>query len=218
VISGEDFTRRTLRVILARGVGRVPYLLTRCLALWLAAGVGVLVVTLLAAAAGPYVHARAVHDPISLEGLGEALVVAVRAWVACLPFIVATLFWAVLARRAGPAMGVGVGLHALEFLNGFVLPIVAVALAGAGDVQVPPIWRVQLQVMSVTLGHSADVFVNWGSPFMMKGIFIGALGLGGGSLLPTTPWRAVAFLAGYSILPLGGAMWVLHRRDVTYGT
>jgi ABC-type transport system involved in multi-copper enzyme maturation permease subunit len=226
VMGAEDFSRRTLRSILARGIGRTRYLVARCLALWLAAGVGLLTVTLLAAAAGPYVHARVTDDPISLTELpsatSAALSVSVRAWLACLPFIVATLFWAVLGRRSGPAMGIGIGLHAFEFLNGFVLPIVALAAAGGGE-GVPLVWRWQLRVFSVTLGYNADVLLNWGSPFQRTSIMeaLGAastMELGADALLPTSPWRAMAFLAGYTALFLGWAMWILHRRDLTYET
>jgi ABC-type transport system involved in multi-copper enzyme maturation permease subunit len=186
-----------------------------------------LAVALLSAVGGLYVHAQVSDDPISLEGLGEALLFVVRAWVTCLPFIIATLFWAVLARRSGPAMGVGIGLHFFEFLNGFVLALMAVALAGASDAQVPLFWRGQMRLLSVTLGHNADVFLYWGSPFMkafstatveQKALLASASTLDGGALLPTTPWRAVAFLAGYAILFLGWATWALRRRDVTYGT
>ena len=223
VMGGEDFTRRTLRGILTRGVGRGRYLMARCLAVWLAAGVAVLAVALLAAAGGPFVHAQVTDEPIAMEGLGDALLVAGRAWLACLPFIIATLFWTVLARQAGPAMGVGIGLYFFEFLNGFVLPIVALALAGAGGGEVPLIWRLQLRVLGATVGYNADVFLNWGSPFQRVSI-MEALGsastmeLGGETLLPTTPWRAMAFLAGYAVLFFGLALWILRRRDVTYGT
>ena len=223
VMGGEDFSRRTLPSILVRGVGRGRYLLARCLALWLAAGLAVLAVALLAAAAGPVVHAQVTGDPIAMEGLSEALLVVVRVWLACLPFVIATLFWAVVARQAGPAMGVGIGLHCLEFLNGFVLPIVAIAFAGATDGKLPLIWRWQLRVFGVTLGYNADVFLNWGSPFQRVSIMqalgtASTMGLGGETLLPTTPWRAVAFLAGYAVLFFGLAMWILRRGDVTVGT
>ena len=72
----------------------------------------------------------------------------------------------VLARRAGPAMGVGIGLHFYEFLNGLILPIMAVALAGADGATASGIWRWQLRVLSVTLGYNADVLLHWGAPFM----------------------------------------------------
>ena len=227
VMGAEDFTRQTLRSILSRGVGRVDYLMTRCLALWLAAGVGVVAITLLAAASGPYVHAHVTDDPISLQGLGEALLVVVRSWLACLPFVVATLTLAVLARHAGPALGVAIGLHFYEYLNGFVLPILAMALAGASNADVAPVWRWQMGLHSVTVGYNADVFLNWGSPFMRaffasrpeaKVLFVNLTDLGNDTLLPTTPWRAVSFLAGYTVLFLAWAMWILYRRDVTYGT
>ena len=78
----------------------------------------------------------------------------------------------------------------------------------------------QVRLYSVMLGYSADVFMNWGSPFIKAVLAVttpSSLEFDGGSLLPTTPWRAVAFLAGYTVLFLGGTMWIHHRRDVTYG-
>jgi ABC-type transport system involved in multi-copper enzyme maturation permease subunit len=217
VAGGEDF-RRMLRSLLAQGVGRSDYVLARCLTLWLATGVGIAIVVVLAAVGGLYVHHQVTDDAISLEGLDEPLLVAVRAWLACLPFVIATFFWVVLARQAGPAMGVGIGLHAFEFLTGLVMPIFAIAFARG--VQVPPIFLWEARLLSVTLGYNADIFLNWGSPFMNAILASGVMGLGldGGTLLPTAPWRAVAFLAGYTVLFLAWAMWILHRRDVTYGS
>ena len=109
-----------------------------------------------------------------------------------------------------------------------MLPIVALAMVSAGGGEVPLIWRWQLRVLSITLGYNADVLLHWGSPFMRafsastaeaKSLFATSLAeLSGGSVLPTTPWRAVAFLAGYTLLFLGWAAWILHRRDVTVAT
>lgn len=227
VVSGEDYTRRTVRSILVSGVGRVPYVLGRCLSLWLVTGMGVVTIAVLAAAAGPFVHARAVGDPIVLEGLGEALLVSVRAWVACLPFIAVSLFWATVGRQPGLALGLGIGTHFFAFGWGFVLPMIAIALGGTANADVPLVWRGHLRAFSLTLGYNADVLLYWGSPFMKafgaatpegKLLFLQTIELGSGSLLPTTPWRAVAYVAGYTVLFLGGALWVLYRRDVTYGT
>jgi ABC-type transport system involved in multi-copper enzyme maturation permease subunit len=219
VMGGEDFSRRTLPSMLTRGVGRGRYLAARCLALWMVAGLAVLVVALLAAIAGPVVHALVTDGPLTVEGLGEALLVVVRVWLACLPFVTATLFWAVLGRQTGPALGVGIALHGWGYLNGFVIPILALAAAGAGSGALPSVWRWQVRLFSVTLSYNADVFVNWGSPFQ-RGSIIRAMGsastipLGADTLLPTTPWRAAAFLAGYAALFLGLAVWILRRRDV----
>ncbi len=217
VMGGEDFGRRTLRLILARGVRRSDYLLAHTLVLWLAAGVAMVVVTSLAAVAGPFVHRRVSDDPISLSGLGDALLWVLRCWATYLPFIVATLFWAILARNAGPALGLGIGLRVYEFLSGFAIPIFAAILALANSTKVPFIFRWIIRVYSVTLGHNADVFLNWGAPFLMDPIFIAnTLGLGDKTLLPTTPWRATAILMGYLVLFLGWAIWILRRRDITY--
>jgi len=227
VVSGEDYTRHTMRSILVKGTGRAAYLLGRCLSLWLVSGVGMLAVVLLAVVVGPFVHARAIGTEIVLDGLGEELLVAVRAWLTCLPFVAMTLFWATLGRQPGLAMGVGIGTHSIAFLYGFVMPIIAIPLGAMPSADVPAIWRGQLRAYSLFLGYNTDVLLYWGSPFMRafgavsaeaKLLFAQSLELGRGSLLPTTPWRAAAFVAGYTALFLGGALWVLYRRDVTYGT
>lgn len=214
VMGGEDFTRRTLPSILIRATSRGHYLIARCLALWLAAGVAVLTVTLLASIGGPFIHARVTEDPISLEGLGEALFCALRAWLICLPFIIATLFWAVLARHVGPAMGVGIVLHFIEFLMGFVIPMIAIIIAKGAEV--PLVYRWQVRLFSISLGYNADVFLYWGSPFMKMASTGSTMELGSETLLPTTPWRAVAFLVGYAGIFLMWSIWIFRRRDVTY--
>ena len=157
-------------------------------------------------------------SPISftLEEIGTELLGAVRVWLACLPFIIATFFWVVLARQAGPAMGVGIGLHLFEYLNGLVLPIIA--LATASGAEVPLFYRMQVRLLSFSIGYNADVLLYWGSPFGEVGFFSSAMELGGDTLLPTIPWRAVAILTGYTVLFLGWAMWILRRRDMTYGS
>jgi ABC-type transport system involved in multi-copper enzyme maturation permease subunit len=212
VMGGEDFARGTLRSLLTRGVGRGRYLMARCLTFWFVAGVGVLAVTLLAVASGPYVHSQATDDPISLEGLGKALLIPVRLWLACLPYITATLFLVVLARQAGPVVGVGIGLRAIEILFGLVLPIIEILIASGADM--PLIFRLEAKLFSVTIGYSADIFLNWGRSFAEAALTASKIGLD--SNLPASPWRAVAFLAGYTILFLGGATWIFRRRDVTY--
>lgn len=206
VMGGEDFSRRTLRVILARSPGRWGYLAAHCLALWLASGLAILLIALLAAIAGPFLHARVSEAPLALAGLGQALLSVLRAWIAGLPFIAVTLFWVVLGRSAGPALGVGIGLHAFEAINGLLLP--ALALVVARGAAMPGIYQWQARLYSLMLGFNAEVFMHWGSPFSVD--------LGDNKLLPTDPWRAAAFLLGYTFVFLGWASWVLSRRDITY--
>jgi ABC-type transport system involved in multi-copper enzyme maturation permease subunit len=218
VMTGEDFYRRTLRSILVRGVGRTQLLLTRCIVLWLATGVGVAVIVVLAAVAGPYVHAQVTDDPVSLEGLGDALLSALRAWLTCLPFVVTTLFLAVLARHAGPALGMGLGLHFIEIFVGAFLPAVEAIYAATGA-DVPLVFRWLGSILGVMLGYNADVVLHWGPPSGIAQGLVKALGdAGEQALVPTAPWRAVAFLAAYTLLSLGLAVWVFRRRDLTYGS
>lgn len=219
VFGGEDFSRRIIPVILTRGVRRSDYVIARTLSLWLAIGVAVAIIMVLAAAWGPFVHQQVTDDPISLDGLGDALLWVLRSWITCLPFIVVVLFWAVLARNMGPALGVGIGLRALEYLYGLVMPIFAViANADPTGEAVPWIYLLQIKVFSYSLGYNSDLFLSWGAPFTRDAIFVtGTLGLGSDTFLPTTPERGLVFMVGYTILFFGWTMWIFHRRDVRFG-
>ncbi|MDY7080439.1 MAG: ABC transporter permease subunit [Chloroflexota bacterium] len=218
VMAGEDFARRTLRAFLVRGVGRTRFLLTRCLVLWLVTGVGVVIVIVLAAAGGPYVHGQITDDPISLAGLSDALLFALRAWLTCLPFVAATLFWVVLAQHAGPALGVGIGLHFIELLVGTMLPGMVAIFALTGT-DVPWFVRWQGKLLGVMLGYNANVVLHWGPPGGETRDMVQALTDSGGPVIvPTDPWRGVIFLIGYTLLSLGLAAWIFYRRDVTYGS
>jgi len=184
-------------------------------------GMAVVIIMALAAAWGPFIHPQVANDPISLEGLGDALLWVLRSWITCLPFIVAVLFWAVLARNMGPALGVGIGLHTLEYLYGVMIPIMAIIFANADPTgeAVPWIYRLQIKLYSITLGYNADVFLSWGAPFTRDAMFIaGTQGLSGETFLPTAPMRVLAFMVGYTVVFFGWTMWLFRRRDVTYGT
>jgi len=220
VFGGEDFSRRTIPVILTRGVSRRNYLIGRTLVLWLAMGMAVVTIMALASACGPFIHQQVTDDPISLEGLGDALLWVLRSWLTYLPFIVAVLYWAVLARNMGPALGVGIGLHTLEYLYGLVLPFIATVFANvdpSGEA-VPWFYHIQIKVFSLTLGYNSDLFLNWGAPFSRDAVFItSTLGLSGDTLLPTTPWRGLTFMVGYTVVFLVWTIWLFRRRDVRCG-
>ena len=66
------------------------------------------------------------------------------------------------------------------------------------------------------LGYNADVVLHWGPPGEVARGVVEALG--GQLFIPTDPWRGVVFLTGYTLLSLGLAVWIFHRRDVTYGS
>jgi ABC-type transport system involved in multi-copper enzyme maturation permease subunit len=216
VATGEDFSGRTLRALLARGVGRAQYVLARTLALWLATGVTMAAITLLAALGGLYTHTQATDDPISLAGLGEALLYPLRAWLTCLPFVAIIVLWVVLARQAGPALGVGLSIHFLEYFMGLMLPFFVVSQTG---VEMPWFFRVEGKILAVTPGYNASVFLYWGPPVSIMPQLVDALRAAGATFtVPIDPWRAVAFLVGYTVVSLGLAMWVLRRRDITYAS
>jgi hypothetical protein len=217
VWAGDDFARGTLCSQLARGVGRAGYLVANVGSLSVATGAAVLAVVLLSAALGPALHNRVSDAPIALDGLPEALAVAGRVWLASLPFVIATLFWVVLGRRAAPAAGVGLPIRFLEFGGAHMFPIL-VAAARLGGQQLPAIYSVLVRLYSVTLGFGAETFIHWGAPIIKPAGGVGATELVDTALLPTSPWRGAALLVSYSALFLGWAVWILRRRDLTRET
>jgi ABC-type transport system involved in multi-copper enzyme maturation permease subunit len=219
VMGGEDFTRRTLQNFLSRGIGRVKYTTARCLSLWIAGGMGIFILVVLAAIIGLFTHDQVTTDPISLKRVGNTVLMVIRTWLTFLPFIIATLFWAVLARNPGPAMAVGIGLHTLEFLNGFVIPFIAVVFGNLSGSEIPWFYQIQVRIFSISLGYNADVFLNWGAPFSKDPLFVAkTLGLSDASLLPSTPLRSgiilIIFVALFPVWIIG----ILQRRDVSYGS
>jgi ABC-type transport system involved in multi-copper enzyme maturation permease subunit len=214
VVTGEDFSRQTLRPTLARGASRTHFVLAYTFSLWLAAGTAMALVAVLAAVAGPFIHYSVTDDPVTWEGLGEILLTAARAWLACLPLIAATLFWAVLGRSAGPAVGVGIGLRSLEMLTVRLVPPLAAALAASGS-GVPLFIRLLEDLIGLMVGYNAELILTWGTPAALSAGFVEALNASGGQVhLATDPWRGLVFCAGYTLLFAGMAVWVLRRRDV----
>ncbi len=215
VMVGEDFSRRTLRTILSHGVQRSSYLLVRCLALWFSVGLALLLIAIIAGVAGIFVHGAVSDDSITLVNLGQALIVLPRAWFSCLPFVTVTIFWAVLARHAGLALGVNIAIHALERLTALFVPAVLIPLSSIQNsgAEIPAplrLFEIQSRVLNISLGYNAEVFVRWGSLFAAQ--------IRDATLLPDSPWRAAGFLGFYTVLFLGWAIWILHRRDVTYAS
>jgi ABC-type transport system involved in multi-copper enzyme maturation permease subunit len=207
VIGSEDFGRRTLHPILARGVRRSTYLLARCLAVWLAYGAGLAAIAILAVLSGLAIHSRVASEALTFSGTGAALLQVVRAWLAGLPFITLTLIWAVLARNAGPALGVGIGLHFLEYFCAFMLPAFTLALSEVGTMPRLALWA--LRLFSLSPNYNAEMLLNWGPSMLLERV--------SKYLLVTDPWMSTLLLAVYTLLSLGLAIWSLSRRDVVYG-
>lgn len=224
VIVGEDFTRHTLRTVLSRGLSRTRFLLLRCLALWLVTGAALLIITIVAIAIGPTIHSQLTSESISLAGLGNALLTVLRSWLTYLPFIAVTVFWTVLARNAGPAMGLGIILHTFGILFGFALPAMMLPFMAVdpNTVELPFFFNLLeflSKILSITLGYNAEIFMNWGPPSHLNPEYLASLvGVEGREFLPTSPWRAAAFLASYVILFLGWSLQTIRKRDITYSS
>lgn len=220
VMGGEDFSRRTLSPILARGVGRGRYLLARIFAFWTAMGAALLLVMLLATVAGPWFDAQVgasqgTATMPALELAVRTVLVGLRTWIASLPYIAVTLFWVVLAWQPGPAMGVGIGLRTFELLAKLFVPVFSMFANGEGALR---IFAVTIRAFTATVGYNAEILMNWGGGMtMIEGAEIAAK-LNSGFLLPTDPWRAGAILAVYLVVFTSLSIWILGRRDVGYGS
>jgi ABC-type transport system involved in multi-copper enzyme maturation permease subunit len=216
VMGGEDFSLRTLSPILARGVGRGRYLLARILALWTAMGAALLLVMLVAAVTGPWFDAK-VGDPggiaatPALELAAQTALVGLRTWIASLVYIAVTIFWVVLARQAGPAMGVGIGLRTFELLGGLFVPAFSLLANVEGILRIFPL---TIRIFTATVGYNAEILMRWGEQVtLIEGAEIIAE-VNSGFILPTDPWRAVAILGGYLVVFTALSVWILSRRDV----
>ena len=220
VMGGEDFSRRTLSPILARGVGRGRYLLARILAFWTAMGAALLLVMLLAAVGGLWFDAQvgAPEGTTTVPALELAVRTALaglRTWIASLVYIAVTLFWVVLARQAGPAMGVGIGLRTFELLGSLFVPAFSLLANAEGILRIFPLI---IRIFTATVGYNAEILMRWGEQVtLIEGVEI-LLDLNSGFLLPTDPWRAVAILAIYLLAFTSLSFWILSRRDVGYET
>jgi ABC-type transport system involved in multi-copper enzyme maturation permease subunit len=220
VMGGEDFSRRTLSPILARGVGRGRYLLARTLAFWIAIGAALLLVMLLAAIGGLWIDAQLgapqeTATKPALELAARTLLVGLRTWIASLAFIAATLFWVVLARQAGPAMGVGLGLRTFELMGGLFVPAFSLLANSEGILRIFPFI---LRIFTVTVGYNAEILMRWGEQVtLIEGAEI-LLEQNNGFLLPTDPWRAGAILVIYLVVFTFLSHWILGRRDVGHET
>jgi ABC-type transport system involved in multi-copper enzyme maturation permease subunit len=214
VMGGEDFSRRTLSPILARGVGRGRYLLARILAFWTAMGIALLLVTLLAAVGGLWIDAQvgAPGETATTPALEhtQILLLGLRTWIASLVFIAAILFWVVLARQPGPAMGVGIGLRTFELLGGLFVPAFSLLANVEGILRIFPL---TIRIFTATVGYNAEILMRWGEQVaLIEGAEIIAE-LDNGFLLPTDPWRAVVILTIYLLVFTSLSLWILSRRD-----
>ena len=220
VMGGEDFSRRTLSPILARGVGRGRYLLARIIAFWTAMGAALLLVMLLAAITGPWFDAQVgtpqgTTSTPALELAARTALVSLRTWIASLPYIVVTIFWVVLARQPGPAMGVGIGLRTFELMGKLMVPLFSLLATGEGALL---IFEVILRAFTATVGYNAEILMTWGRGVtMIEGTEIIA-DLNSGFILPNDPLWAMAILAVYLIVFASLSVWILRRRDVEYET
>ncbi len=215
VLGGEDFSRRTLRSVLARGVQRSAFLIARILAIWAAVGLALILVLIIASVIGIFVHKQVADGPIALANFWNSLFVLPRVWLSCLPFITVTLFWTVLARQAGPALGVNIAILAFERLTVLFVPAVLIPLSSirnsGGEIPSPlRLFEIQSRLLSASLGYNAEVFVRWGSLFVHQ--------ISEATILPDSPWRAAAFLVGFTILSMTGAIWILLQRDIAYAS
>lgn len=186
----SEYSWGTIRTILPRGAGRMPFLTAKLITLVL-----FLVVVTLVGSASVFGAAALVTQLGDLDSsLGdnfavESVLAIGRTALAILPYMALTFFVTVRFRSEGA--GIGIGLAVL-FLEGAV----AALLGAAGGV-----------VRDV----ANTVFISRGVESLMS-----AHALNPNPDLPD-PWIGALVLTAYSVVFVAIAYWVFKRRDITTG-
>lgn len=193
---GSEFGSGTIRTILPRASGRLPFLLAKLAAMVLFTALAVLIGYVAGLGASAVVT--------SLEDLNggfgpnvvlQTLAALGRTVFVMLPYL--ALAFAVAVWTRSTAAGIGVGLAVL-FLEGLITGLIGLA-GGAFD---------RIGEFLLAENVSAVLEANAGGLDRLAGPPSGLPGA----------WRAAAVLAVYTAVFLGLAFWRFARRDLTAGT
>ena len=187
---GSDYGLGTIRPILARGTGRLPYLTGKFLML-LAAALGVVgavtVLSSLIAVGIAEAPPGVASEPSDWSGAASAFV---RTWASFIPYIAFTGMVSVLTRSAAAGMAVGLGYYFAESLLGALLGGLFSWFSTVGDF---------LLIRNINaLAGGFDIGSGGGS----SGSDIGLV-------------QAAAALIVYTVMLTGIAIGSFQKRDVT---
>lgn len=222
VQAGEEYDAGTVRTILMRGPGRTKWLSSKLAALFLATGVAWVILAAECAAIGLWTHHH-VAGSLTPSVLRQVQVTSyagqmTRSWLATLPYLSLAIMFAVVGRGTGPSLMLGLIGRFLEMGSG-VLGVLLIGMRMSGVSRLDVWYRLWAPLNVVSLDWNAQVWRTWGDPLRWKEI-LGAMGSTGDlpqvpSPLHNNPWLGAAILAGWTIVGLALAAWVVGRRDVT---
>ena len=130
---GSDYGLGTIRPILARGTGRLPYLTGKFLML-LAAALGVVgAVTVLSSLIAVGIAEAPTGIASEPSDWSDAAAAFIRTWASFIPYIAFTGMVSVLTRSAAAGMAVGLGYYFAESLLGALLGGLFIWFSTVGD-------------------------------------------------------------------------------------
>jgi hypothetical protein len=219
----SEFQWGTLRWRLLLGPGRKRWLLVKASILVLSALAATVLLWLVVAGAGLYVH-RQVFGTLSWEWstLGfwiDQAGVLLRAWIGFWPWVSLGILLGVVGRSIVPTSALGVLGLLLDWFWGSALITLAARQSVGSSL---PRWLLPDGLLGHlyrwTIGYNVAAVSFWGGlqavPEPVPGID-GAPAILALKVIPTSPERALGVVLGFTLLAVGLAAWSLVRRDVT---
>ncbi len=192
---GSEYGWGTLRLVLARGPSRTEFMLGKLIAIVITLIIGTLAILVVGAIIMPLGDlAVGTLDPVFPDGFASALALDWLRATSVLVIYLAIAFAATGLTRSNAA-GVGVGLVFL-FLESILTPIFS-ALGG--------FWADITRFFPVNLVRAVQSANELSAGEFSSDIPVELL----------HPWVGGLILAAYSIVLVGGTIWVFNRRDIT---
>jgi ABC-type transport system involved in multi-copper enzyme maturation permease subunit len=219
VMVGNEFPSGTVRTVLARGVRRGQFVLAKFAALVLIA-TGYLAAMWIACTLLGLWATRSLTGTIDLGFADGAFVHAqaaqlARAWIVLVPFAALAVAVNVWAGKPGPAFSL---LFLIYFLSLLSYVFMAVALsfvflradfdpASFGGT----IWGL---LISLVPHYNMRRIIYWGQPVELAELDHWVRNIAQILHLPSSPWRSIAVLFVYGVIPLVWATVLFRRREV----
>ncbi|MFI5271774.1 MAG: ABC transporter permease subunit, partial [Ktedonobacterales bacterium] len=205
MMAGGEYGYGTVRVILARGVGRGQFVLAQAAALAVlalaAAALMVLLGTLVGFTIGPLLGGTL--PALTTGAIGEVLLVWLALAVQLFGYTSIALFMATLGRSTAAGIGFGLGYFVAEGVIGGLLSIVALLFATHPNI-------------ADFIRHIPDWFFGNNASYL-----IGRVGQSPLSIAPQSGppgfdlTHALVVMVLYFVLTIGGSYALVRRRDIT---
>jgi ABC-type transport system involved in multi-copper enzyme maturation permease subunit len=188
-VIGSEYGLGTLRPMLVRGIGRMPFLAAKLALLLLAVAVALLIVsvaTVISSLIAADIAQAPPGGPGEADTWAEAGMALGKAWLALIPYIALTALLVVLTRSAAGAMGISLGYYLMEG----ILVVLLTALIAGFD-----------RVADYLLIGNINAFIegNIGPP---------------DAAIEVTTGHAAIVLAAYTVAFVVPALAIFKRRDI----